>query len=110
MRLPGARSKAGWSSRWRTKRHQRGCSVRPGRSRWAEPGRLLARLGQRKEVEILGLHLTEDGRRDLLASMEVGEGTPPVGRVTGSHEAAAGELEQVDDKDSHGEPAAPVPA
>jgi len=35
----------------------------------AEPGRLLARLGRRKEVEILGLHLTEDGRRDLLASV-----------------------------------------
>ena len=72
----------------------------------AEPGRLLARLGQRKEVEILGLHLTEDGRRDLLASMEVGEAAPPVGTATGNHEVA-GEHEQLDDKESHGEPAAP---
>ena len=72
----------------------------------AEPGRLLARLGQRKEVEILGLHLTEDGRRDLLASMEVGEATPPVGGATGNHEAA-GEHEQLDDEESQGEPAAP---
>jgi hypothetical protein len=70
---------------------------------------LLARLGQRKEVEILGLHLTEDGRRDLLASMEVGEGTPPVDSATGNHEAA-GELEQVDETESKGEPAAPARA
>ena len=54
----------------------------------AEPGRLLARLGQRKEVEILGLHLTEDGRRDLLASMEVVDGTPPVDSATGNHDGA----------------------
>ena len=73
----------------------------------AEPGRLLARLGQRKEVEILGLHLTEDGRRDLLASMEVGEATPPVGTATGNHEAA-GEPEQLDDKESQSEPVAPA--
>jgi len=73
----------------------------------AEPGRLLARLGQRKEVEILGLHLTEDGRRDLLASMEVGEAAPPVGTATGNREAA-GEHEQLDDKESRGEPVAPA--
>ncbi|MDQ6669718.1 MAG: LysM peptidoglycan-binding domain-containing protein, partial [Chloroflexota bacterium] len=75
----------------------------------AEPGRLLARLGQRKEVEILGLHLTEDGRRDLLASMELGETAPPAGTATRNHEAA-GEHEQLDDKESQGEPAAPAPA
>lgn len=39
----------------------------------AEPGRLLVRLGQRKEVEVLGLHLTEGGRRDLLATMGVSD-------------------------------------
>ena len=39
----------------------------------AEPGRLLVRLGRRNEVEVLGLHLTEDGRRDLLASLGVVE-------------------------------------
>jgi DNA segregation ATPase FtsK/SpoIIIE-like protein len=30
----------------------------------AEPGRVLVRVGQRKEVEVLGLHLTEQGRLD----------------------------------------------
>jgi hypothetical protein len=39
----------------------------------AEPGRMLVRLGRRTEVEVLGLHLTEDGRRDLLASLGVVE-------------------------------------
>ncbi len=43
----------------------------------AEPGRLLARLGRRNAVEILGLRLTEEGRRDLLASVGVSEDAPP---------------------------------
>ena len=47
----------------------------------AEPGRMLVRLGRRKEVEVLGLHLTEDGRRDLLASMGVVETAPEVAEV-----------------------------
>ena len=42
----------------------------------AEPGRLLLQLGRRKEVEVLGLHLSEDGRRDLLASTGVVEPAP----------------------------------
>ncbi|HEY1296989.1 MAG TPA: LysM peptidoglycan-binding domain-containing protein [Chloroflexota bacterium] len=37
----------------------------------AEPGRMLVQLGRRNEVEVLALHLTEDGRRDLLASLGV---------------------------------------
>jgi len=39
----------------------------------AEPGRLLARIGRRKEIEILGLHLTEAGLQDLLAEVGVEE-------------------------------------
>jgi len=75
----------------------------------AEPGRLLARLGHRKEVEILGLHLTEDGRRDLLASMDAADGeTPPLASDTGDHDTA-GKPEHVDDKASRGEPPAPAP-
>jgi hypothetical protein len=35
------------------------------------PGHLFARLGRRKEVEVLGLHLTEAGRRELFAAMGV---------------------------------------
>jgi hypothetical protein len=42
----------------------------------AEPGRMLVRLGRRNEVEILGLHLTEGGRRDLLANLGVVEAAP----------------------------------
>jgi hypothetical protein len=42
----------------------------------AEPGRLLVQLGRRKELEVLGLHLSEDGRRDLLASTGVVEAAP----------------------------------
>jgi hypothetical protein len=42
----------------------------------AEPGRLLVQLDRRKEVEVLGLHLSEDGRRDLLASTGVLEAVP----------------------------------
>ena len=41
----------------------------------AEPGRVLVRIGRRKEVEVLGLHLTEEGRLDLLASMGIAEPT-----------------------------------
>jgi hypothetical protein len=36
-------------------------------------GHLFARLGRRKEVEVLGLHLTEAGRRELFAAMGVDE-------------------------------------
>lgn len=43
----------------------------------AEPGRLLARLGRRNAVEILGLRLTDEGRRDLLASAGASEEAPP---------------------------------
>jgi len=49
----------------------------------AEPGRLRVRLRRRNEVEVLGLHLTEDGRRDLLASMGVIEAAPAPGQVVG---------------------------
>jgi FtsK/SpoIIIE family len=42
----------------------------------AEPGRLLVRLAHRKAVEVLGLHLTEEGRLALLASMGVSEPPP----------------------------------
>src|SRR3982074_3076594 len=36
-------------------------------------GHLFARLGRRKEVEVLGLHLPEAGRRELFAAMGVDE-------------------------------------
>jgi hypothetical protein len=36
-------------------------------------GHLFARLGRRKEVEVLGLHLAEAGRRELFAAMGVDE-------------------------------------
>jgi hypothetical protein len=69
----------------------------------AEPGRLLARLGQRHEVEILGLHLTEDGRRDLLASMAVVEPSTASPIPVTSDDNVVDEPDHVDVMESHGE-------
>jgi tetratricopeptide (TPR) repeat protein len=74
----------------------------------AEPGRLLVRLELRKEVEILGLHLTEDGLRDLLASMGVNEATTSTGSLSGEQDSSAGPI-TVEAAESQGGSAQPAP-
>jgi LysM repeat protein len=68
----------------------------------AEPGRVLVRVGQRKEVEALGLHLTEQGRLELLASMGVADPASATGQFAdalerapdSAHEVMAGSAEE----------------
>jgi hypothetical protein len=79
----------------------------------AEPGRALARLGQRREVELRGLRLTEAARDELLAHIAVSRfiepvsPEPPQQDATGPGDGLAAQLE-ANEHDSTRESAAPA--